>query len=205
MRYSTLLVIGVSGVALLAGCEAPDQPLAPTVARVQVDTPEAYEQLWLAAGNTLRSNYFRLDRQDRQSGVLTTFPETTAAGFEIWRPQPEPAYYWAEANMGTIQRRVTVEIDPAPDEAGFYEVTVQVERLRYGLEERQIDNAAAALRLFSSAAPTTSGKMERPSETAQLIPLGRDEHMENRLLNQILTNYGGAVVTTTQPAEFGVQ
>src|SRR5512144_504663 len=89
-------------VGLAAGCSAPPCPTEPTITRVSAQSPEAYEHLWTAAGDTLRANYFRLDRQDRLEGVISTFPATSAQFFELWRPQPEPAYYWAESNLHTI-------------------------------------------------------------------------------------------------------
>lgn len=184
---------------LLAGCSAPAEPTQPTLARVTAETPEAYDRLWEAAEDTLRQHYFDIDRRDRLQGVITTFPETSAHFFELWRPQPEPAYYWAEANLHTIPREVQVTIRPV-DEAGTYEMAVEVERYRYSLTERQVDNSAAVLRLFSAEAPTTSGRLERPSETAQLIPLGRDAYLEERLVEAILKRYAEQLARA-QPVE----
>jgi hypothetical protein len=187
------------------GCSRPADPCGPTLSRVEASTPEAYRELWDAAASTLRHQFFRLDRQDRTEGILTTVPETSASAFELWRPQPEPAYYWLESNLSTIQRQATVRFRPAED--GGYEVEVEVQRLRYILPERQVDNSAAALRLYSSLAPTESGQIERASETARWLPLGRDEPYEQRLLARILKRYGGGGVTTefetvtTQPEE----
>lgn len=151
-------------------------------------TPDAYEHLWTAAGDTLRWHSFRIDREDRLHGVITTYPETSAQFFELWRPQPGSAYYWAESNLQTIPLEAKVTIQPV-EGGGEYELNVQVDRLRYGLPERQIDNSAGALRLFSSEAPTTAGRMEKPSETSQMIPLGRDKPAEEQLLKSILDRY----------------
>jgi hypothetical protein len=184
-------------VGLAAGCSAPPCPTEPTITRVSAQSPEAYEHLWNAAGDTLRAHYFRLDRQDRLEGVLTTYPETSAQLFELWRPQPEPAYYWAESNLHTIPIQAQVTIKPV-EEAGLYELGVQVERMRYHLEERQVDNSAGALRLYSEGVPTESGRMERPSKTEQTTVLGRDKPAEERLLKAILKRYAKAP-TTAEP------
>jgi hypothetical protein len=103
-------------------------------------------------GDTLRAQYFRLDRQDRLEGIITTHPETSAQFFELWRPQPETVATWAGANLQTIQRAAKITIKPA-GEAGAYELAVQVDDARYSLPERQIDNSAGALRLYSADAP----------------------------------------------------
>lgn len=183
-----------------SGCSAPPGTAEPTLTRVSAGTPEAYEQLWGAVGDTLRRQFFRLDRQDRLAGVITTFPETTAHFAEIWRPQSDDPAIWAEDNLHTIQRQARITLAPA-GEIGAYEISVQVDRLRYTLEERQIDNSAGALRMFGAEAPTVSGRTERPSRTASWIPVGRDKPMEEQLLTAILRRYDRAAPPATQPAQ----
>ncbi len=179
------------------GCTRPTEPVGATLARIDAQTPESYNQLYDAAAESLRRQWFRLDRQDRTNGIVTTFPETSANWFEVWRPQPSPGYYWWEANLATVQRQATVRIEPAADQ-GTYDLTIEVKRLRYSLPERQVDNPAAAQRLYSNAAPTSEGRTERASQTARWIPLGRDAEMEERLLADITSRYGtGNMVTET--------
>lgn len=202
MKSTCLLIMSVLTPAALlaAGCHAPPQPETHTVARVTVETPDEYEQLWQAATDTLQRHWFRPDRQDRREGVITTHPDTSAHWFEWWRPQPQPAYYWGEANLHTIQRQATVRIRPS-DEQGTCTLDVLIDRYQYSLEERQIDNPAVALRLYSSAAPTTSGQMVKPAESSHWIHLGRDEQMECALLASILRRYGKTTVGDTTPEE----
>lgn len=186
----------VAAIVFVCGCQAPPQIIGPTVERVSI-TEGGLDSLWDAIGDALRSYSFRLDRQDRVNGVITTFPETTAQAVEFARPQPTTAYYWWEANLQTIQRKVTVQVTPS-ELAGEYNVDVQVERFRYSLEERQIDNPAAALRLFSSDTPTASGQMAKVSESSQWVPLGRDEGMEKSIIVAIQKRYS-PVVAVTRP------
>lgn len=188
------LLISTAVLTLLAGfltgCHAPAQPTEPTVARVSAPTPEDYDRLWDSVSDTLRRRYWTLDRQDRIEGVITTHPETSANFFEVWRPQPKPAYYYAESNLATVERKATVSITPV-DQTGSYDLSVQVDRLRYSLEERQIDNSAAALRIFNRETPTVGeGRKERLSESSGWVPLGRDQFMEQSVLAAILKRYG---------------
>ena len=174
---------------ILVGCQEPLQPTTPTVTRVTVDPPERYDVLWETVGDVLREHFFQLDRRDRQAGIITTSPETTANGFEFWRPQPKDPYYWWEANLHTIQRQVTVKLSPA-EGVNAYDVDVQVDRLHHRLEERQITNAAAALRLYSGDAPTFGDPSDKPLESGRWIPIGRDQPMEQQLLATILDRFG---------------
>ncbi len=187
---------------LLVGCQPPAEPTMPTVARVTIESPEAYDALWAATDKTLRRYYLPPDRQDRADGIIVTRPETSAAWFELWRPQPQPAYAWWEANLHPIRRQATVKITPIAKPT--YQVSVEVERSKYSLEPRQVDNPAAVLRLYGNTAPTTGGRMAKQAETSRWIPLGRDGWMESEILSHILDRYGSgeilAAPVTTQPA-----
>lgn len=198
---SSIVRLSLVGIAacLLAGCAAPPAPTEPTIARVTAEGPEGYDRLWDSATEALRRSYFRIDRRDRIEGVITTLPETSAQFFEFWRPQSDTAYHWAESNLHTIALAAKVNVKPAED-PDTYDLAVQVERLRYSLEERQVDNPAAAMRLFSGETPTVSGRMERPSETFQWIPVGRDQPMEEKLLALILKRYGESA-TAGEPCD----
>lgn len=190
-------------LGLMTGCSRPVEPATPTLARVEAQTPEHYTSLYEAAADTLRDDYFQLDRQDRDQGVLTTYPETSASWFELWRPQAEPAYYWLESNTGTIQRQATIRLLASTTQPGSYDVQVEVQRLHYSLTERQIDNAAAAMRLFSSDAPTTEGRREPRSRSGRWIPLGRDAFAEERLLSRIVNRYATLPAASRPADQFG--
>jgi hypothetical protein len=196
-QTATLVAILCLG-PVIVGCQEPLQPTQPTVARVTVDPPERYGELWETVGDVLREHFFQLDRRDRQAGLITTFPETTANGFELWRPQPNDPYYWWEANVHTVQRQVTVKLS-STGEASYYDLDVLVERLRHRVEERQITNSAAALRLYSGDTPTFGGEPDGPSETSRWIPIGRDGPMEQRLLTTILDRFGADIPENDEP------
>jgi hypothetical protein len=206
MIRQCLVCLSVTGLVAIIGCNPPAEPEGPTVDRVAAQNPDEFNRLWAATEETLIENYFELDRQDRLAGVITTYPETTAAGFELWRPQPQDPYLWWEANLHTIQRRATVTLQPI-ETPGDYEVGVRVDRYQYSMEERQIDNPAGARRMFSSQAPTeTRGEMAMPGETSHFIALGRDPMREEELLSGIIQRYRKrlaepVIQTTPEPVE----
>lgn len=198
MRTVRLLAVLLPALALsLAGCQAPPQPAGPTLGSVPAQAPQEVNRLWVSAEDTLRAFNFEIDRLDRAQGILVTVPETAANFFELWRVQPTPAYYWWEANLQTIQSQAQVFVRPSPP-SGTCELEVKVDRYRYSLEERQVDNAAAAMRLYSGAAPTTSGQMLTPAESSYWIHLGRDGGLEQTILDAIVKRY--EQLAATQPA-----
>lgn len=197
-RPALIAVVLVPLAATLAGCEAPPAPDGPTVARVTAETPAESDLLWQAIDDTLRDRLFDLDRVDRQAGIITTEPQTSASWFEFWRPQPAPGFYAAEANTHTIQRRAAVRVALAGEPAG-YDLSVEVERFRQRFEERQADHSAAAMRVFSGMAPLTTGEYLRPGATTSWTPLGRDAAAEQDLLAAILRRYGQTTVEDTAP------
>jgi hypothetical protein len=193
-----VVACGAAAVLSASGCTAPMEPTGPASIRVSAQSPEEHEALWEATGNTLRRYYLEPDRQDRVEGVMTTMPDTTGVWFEWWRPQPQPAYTWWEANLHAIRRKAVVNIKPvAPPE---YELTVQVDRYKHSFPERQVDNPAGAQRLYSSAAPTTAGRMEKAADSARWIALGRDGWMEQAILSDILKAYPGAASIPPEPS-----
>ncbi len=196
VKYHTLWLLGALLVAG-AGCQVPPQPTGPTLSTVPIQTPEQVNRLWESVENTLLAFNFDVDRRDRVSGIMTTYPETSTNWFELWRVQPAPAYYWWESNLHTIQRQTEVYIRQAPS-PGSYELEVKVDRYRRSMEERQVDNAAAAMRLYSGQAPTLSGQMRTPAESSYWVRLGRDGHMEQAILDAIVKRYNK--LTTTAPA-----
>lgn len=199
MRFAAIPLSAGLMLFTTLGCQAPIEPTGPTIERVSAPTPEAYDVLWSAITESLRDYSFRIDRNDRGQGVISTHPETMAQGFEFWRHQPESSYDWAEANLATVRRRATVQVRPTAT-TGEYELEATIQRERYALEERQVDNAAAAMRLYGGDAPTTSGRMIKQRESQVWIAQGRDGLMERSLLERILRECGKAEPASGEPA-----
>ena len=198
MKTAKLFTIAlVSMLLAVAGCQMPPQPVGPTLGTVSAETPEHVDRLWESVETALLTFNFDIDGRDRVQGIMTTYPETSASGFELWRVQPTPAYYWWESNIHTIQRQADVYIREAPA-GGNCELEVKVDRYRLSLEERQVDNAAAAMRLYSREAPTLSGQMLGSSKSTRRIHLGRDGFLEQAILEAIFREYKKP--TTTGPA-----
>lgn len=176
-----------TGVALtLAGaCQRPIQPEGPTRSMVQAAGDEEFHALWEACQAVLRRHRFKIDRKDMRTGVITTFPQTSQSFLEFWRHDVDTPYDLAESTMRTVRRSVTIEISKPPGNSEYaLEVTVNKQRLQ--AVERQINNAAAALRIFSADLPTIAGKKFDPATDTIWTPVGRDGAMERRFVNLVL-------------------
>jgi hypothetical protein len=188
------------------GCQQmPPEPEGPTLGYVSGQVPEDREVLFESVISTMYRYYFEPDRQDRLEGIITSHPDTTANFFELWRPQPSDPYYWMEANTRTMSRTARVVLTHRQAE-GDYQLDVEIQRYKYNLRERQIDNAAGAMRLYSNSAPTYSGEIEKPSESAYWTLMGRDQFMEEAFLAALIERYhqdkpAAAAPVETQPAQ----
>ena len=91
--------------------------------------------------------------------------------------------------MNTVRRWAEVQIT-RPAEGSEYSVSIRVHKERLHAVERQVTNAAAAPRAFSTEMPTVEGRKFDARRDAYWAPEGRDPHMEQRLLQAISKQVG---------------
>ncbi len=179
-----LFVSCVIGIVAFVGCHRPAAPQSPTQGAVLVANDDDFRELWEACQAVLRRHHFEIDRKDLRAGLITTFPQTSQHFLEFWRHDVDTPYDLAESSMRTVRRSVTIQISK-PQEEGEYVVEVTVNKERLHAVERQINNAAAALRVFSADLPTTAGRNFDPATDKTWTSEGRDAAMEHRLLDLI--------------------
>ncbi|MCZ6653247.1 MAG: hypothetical protein O7D91_09500 [Planctomycetota bacterium] len=174
----------VIGIVSFVGCHRPAAPQGPTQGTVLAASDDNFRGLWEACQAVLRRHRFEIDRKDLRAGLITTFPQTSQHFLEFWRHDVDTPYDLAESSMRTVRRSVTIQISKPQDE-GEYVIDVTVNKERFHAVERQINNAAAALRVFSTDLPSTAGRKFDPATDMTWTPEGRDAAMENRLLDLI--------------------
>ena len=189
MRLRFLLTSCLLAAPLAAGCHAPAQSLSHEAVRLTVHDDADKDALWDTTLRVLRRYRFEIDRKDRAAGVITTFPETSGHWFEFWRRDTATSYDYLEANLHTVRRSVIANLTPA-DTPDTYVLGVKVNAERYSAPERQVTDAAAALGVFSSAVPTTAGRLATREQVVEWIDLGRDAAMERVLLDRIVAMFG---------------
>jgi hypothetical protein len=173
-----LLFIALTG--LLAGCQAAPQPMATTrpVSAEQAD----YDAVWQASLDVLREYDFRVDRQDRRDGIITTYPMTGKSWFEFARQDAATARDAWESSLQTIYRAVEIRVDR--DSSGKCRPTVRVLVSRCDRPDLQITNASQAFEMFRLT-PRRREVRERRAYGEQVdvrpVPLGEDEKLARKI------------------------
>jgi hypothetical protein len=178
LQYSPLIFL----ITMLAGgCLAHRKDAYNTTMKIDA---ASRDQLWNAAQEVLRDYRFRLDRLDRQAGVISTLPLGSKHFFEVWRKDVATREDSLESTVNPIRRWVEVFFTPGEGQSwSAMEVVVHKERL--SARDRQFNSSTAAYQYFGNTLPATTGEI-RPGDLAEKwIELGRDGALEELLLRKI--------------------
>lgn len=181
-RVAWCCVLGTV-LPILCGCQRPSTPGPAEPIQLTADTSEEFSRLWECCQAVLRKHRFRIDRRDLYAGVITTRPETSQSVLEFWRHDVDTGYDLLEASLQTTRR--WAEITLTPLDGGQYSMQVAVYKQRLRALERQVTDAAVALKAFSAEIPTTAGRRYDPKRDQRWLDQGRDPAMEQRITEQI--------------------
>lgn len=194
-RYRTqLTLIALLACSLLASCAsrkvATDNPI-----RI---TSEEYDRVFESAVDVLRNEMFIVDRQDRRFGVITTEPLWSSSLQEPWRTDNTTFYQTLESSLNYHRRIVTITLTPQDSDAptdqadatarpSDYQLEVAVAMQRRQHPDRALNTAAVSAVSFSSRSGAAQRlATERGDEQSFWRPMGRDQYLEQRLVNLIL-------------------
>lgn len=158
--FSTLCIVAVVAT-VLPGCAQHTQPVGPEPQWTGAN--RNFRAVWHASIEVLRKYSFRIDRQDRRAGVITTEPLLGKHFFEFWRRDAVTGRDMAESSLQTIYRTVTVTIGPTAPGAATYKPIVEVQTQRSDGGDRGVVSTTDAYDLF-------------------VLP-GRDELRERKILS----------------------
>lgn len=195
------LCLGLIALALMSGgCNRPFRE-APNP--VEIDVRE-YDRMFQASVDVLREYGFRVNRQDRRFGRVTTHPLNSPTIFEPWRAYNTTAEQMWQSTFTNMQRTVTVFIEPKspdskPDGAGetqrptrnskpeieAYSLRVEVLLENHQLPTRRMIPAQGG-RMFSSLSEVPQRWQGRGIESSYWLPIGRDPYLEDRLIRDIV-------------------
>lgn len=199
MRGLILILLAAGLVVTGTACQAPAQPGGPTQMVLRIDD---YETYFDDALTLLREHDFAVSRADRDRGTVVTRPTTSGQWFEIWRGDSRGGYNVLESSLHTMRRTISVTIAQRPGgPAGEYDVTVEAQKERFSSPERQVTTASGALQIYSERLPTTEGLRAGRGRGDHWVALGRDELLEQYLLDRLARLRTDAQRLSEEPSE----
>ena len=176
----------VLGVAALAGCT---RPASVRFVNPMIFTAADPGEVAAAARRTLTELRFQIEYPPAAEGRITTESLTGASWFEFWRKDTRGAWQSLEASAHTTRRKATVAV--TRKDKGC-QVLVKIEKQRASAPNLGPDNIAEA---FSRYHPEESERM-RQNELAKTkykwIDMGRDDALEQDILERIQLAVGRA-------------
>lgn len=150
MRTTGCSILALALAAGLTGCGEQKAP-APMASTAPVSAAQGqFEAAWGATLDVLTQYEFRVDRQDRYQGIISTYPVTGKSWFEFWRKDGATAYDTCESSIQTIYRSAVVHVIRVAD-SDEYNVQVEVKVARSDRPNMQISNTSEAMGLFRAA------------------------------------------------------
>jgi hypothetical protein len=132
----------------------------------------------------LAEMYFKIEKADVDSGLIRTRPLPGAQFFEFWRSENIGADNIFAANLHTIRRTVTLDINQKDEQL---QIDCEVQTQRLSLPDRQISSSAKVYEMFSRSRPLLQRLILNPEQEKEMawIDLGRDSRLEAEILKRI--------------------
>ena len=152
-----------------------------------------FDRLWDAAARVSQDYLFKLDRQDRRLGLLTTVPNVSAQWFEPWRREVQTTSDVVESSTATQRRTITWQFRQV---SNGWAVTPKVLIERQSQTEKRISGVLS--RAYFRTDPKDDAFGTRESDDNLRLPptywypTGRDFLMEQRLIQKMFAQLGGA-------------
>ncbi|MEM9418674.1 MAG: hypothetical protein AAGA25_06395 [Planctomycetota bacterium] len=192
----SLVVVVIAGCASSNNAEVQDNPTALSVD----DYPVAFQ----ASADVLRDAGFSVDRRDFRFGKVSTKPKGSPTLIEAWKPDNTYADQSVRSTLGDLRRTVTVNFIPQNDEphadaeslpgakrlVSAYNLRVEVQVERFQIPQRRMNGSTNGV-VFSDLAEVPEELQARGITQSYWEPIGRDIHLEQRLLQQILDRTAG--------------
>ena len=138
------------------------------------------------AEHVLAEMYFEIEKADVDSGLIRTRPLPGAQFFEFWRSENIGADNTFAANLHTIRRTVTLDINQKDEQL---QIDCEVQTQRLSLPDRQISSSAKVYEMFSRSRPLLQRLILNPEQEKEMawIDMGRDSRLESEIIKRIET------------------
>jgi len=166
------------------GC-ASSQP-APKISN-PLEVTSSVEMIWQQCQQELKHRGFELDRVDQRSGIINTYPQTSAHWFECWRSDIADSQSWLESNFQTVRRKVQLQVDSTRKDTFLVRCLVEVERLAPDPLSSQRAGIVSIRDVLGSSAGAAPGLTPRSKKGEDLYweSLGDDPALEQLILSSI--------------------
>jgi hypothetical protein len=173
---------------MVAGCaRVSEMRLANPMALTGAD-PATAEQV---ARRVLTEMRFPIEYPSARPGLVATGPLTGDSWFEFWRKDTVGSHQIAESSLHTVRRRVIVSV--APKGQGC-EVLVRVAKERLSAPGVAPEQISGAVSLYDPRDSDLQRQDALAVTKYQWIDMGRDEALEQRILDRIQTALGRGAV-----------
>lgn len=166
---------------------------APTPPAMFAFTADNYDAAFDAAVRELRDAGFRIARNDRRFGVITTWPKESPTAFEPWVGDNTTGDLARRSTLNHLRRAVTVEIIPADGavaEVGAdYALSVVVTLERRQQPNRYMTHSARGS-IASSYDSVPAHLAQQGIPASYWEPAGNDPHLATHLLGVIRERSG---------------
>jgi hypothetical protein len=142
------------------------------------------DELMRVCEKTLISMQFQIAKYDVENGVIRTWPLRGGQFFEFWRSDNAGGFNAAESNLQSIQRTVELTFE-SRQSAICVQCAATTQRLSMPEKPIQGYYNAAALYTASDLSRQRLEVDEKTMKKMQWIDLGRDEALEQKILEKI--------------------
>lgn len=211
-------VLPATALAAVIGCS-----VAPPSAEPVHVVAEEYGRMYQSAIQVLREEGYGIDRQDYRFGVVSTKPLASPTILEPWKRGNTTSGQAMESTINTQRRVVTVSLEPAEarvephgDELsslrelaqrqaramqGEYLMRVEAVIEQLQIPTRHLSGSTQGRRMFGHYRGVPAEWDERGISALYWVAVGRDPHLEDRLLKQIVRRSTQSPVETPGYAE----
>jgi len=154
IKVSVILGLLVAAV-YIGGCGSVDHVATGELPAHLTPRERNFETLWIASRRTLKRYNFKVDRQDRRDGLMTTTALQGSQMFEFWRKDGATWYNRRENTLQPMMRAVKVNVVPIQG-TDRYDLAVKVAMARMNRTPKNL---------------TTSSQLHGAGSQWQLPPL----------------------------------
>lgn len=187
VSLAAVLPVAVVVTFAAGGC----QPSREALPNPMPITAAAYDPVYEAAAEVLRGAGFRLVVRDYRFGELVTAPRGSPTAVEIWHGDNTTLGQAMLSTLSDVRRQVRVELEPGErdqtevsQDRWDYGIRLEVTMQRRRLPVRRL-NGAVGRRMFSQLNAVPTEWAARGIEASYWETIGRDRHLEQRLLRRI--------------------